>query len=145
MVDPENGDYSLTVGSPAEGYGCQIFPTSKRQVILPEEEIIHQAKNTYRRSSIEVGGSITSDEFWSADTIKVIDNVIIENGVTVSIEAGVKVEFQGYYNIDVKGTILALGEPGNLIHFTSEFPVAFMIDHSEYGAWNGIKFNKRIS
>ena len=55
--------------------------------------------------------------------------------------AGVKIEFQGYYNIDVKGTILAMGEPENLIHFTSVQPEVFMIDHSEYGAWNGIKFN----
>ena len=104
MVDPENGDYSVTLGSPAEDYGCQIFLANTRHVYLPEEEIIHQAKKTFRRSSIEVGGNITSDEFWSADTIKVIDNVIIENGVMVSIEAGVKVEFQDYYSIDVKGT-----------------------------------------
>jgi len=71
----------------------------------------------------------------------VIDDVIIENGVTIYIIAGVQVEFQGYYSIDVKGTILAVGEPENQIHFTSEFPAAFMIDHSEYAAWNGIKFN----
>ncbi len=88
-----------------------------------------------------MGGNIISDEFWSADTIKVIDDVIIENGVTVSIEAGVKVEFQDFYSIDVNGTILALGEPENVIHFTSLQPEYFMIDHTEYGAWNGLKFN----
>lgn len=141
MVDPENGDYSVIPGSPAEGYGCQIFSPNTRHVYLPEKEIAFPIKNAFGRSSIEVGGNITSDEFWSADTIKVIDDVIIENGVTVSIEAGVKIEFQDYYNIDVQGTILALGESENLIHFTSYQPEVFMIDHSEYGAWNGIKFN----
>ncbi|MCK5050294.1 MAG: hypothetical protein KAS53_01050 [Candidatus Cloacimonetes bacterium] len=99
------------------------------------------AKSTFGRSSVEVGGNITSDEFWSADTVKVIDDVIIENGVTVSIEAGVKIEFQDFYSIDVNGTILALGEPENVIHFTSLQPEYFMIDHTEYGAWNGLKFN----
>jgi len=67
--------------------------------------------------------------------------VIIENGVTVSIEAGVKVEFQDFYSIDVNGTILALGEPENVIYFTSLQPEYFMIDYTEYGAWNGLKFN----
>lgn len=103
--------------------------------------MISLTKSNFRRSSVEVGGNIISDEFWSADTVKVIDNVVIENGVTVSIEAGVKVEFQSYYSIDVRGTILAVGEPENVIHFISAQPELFMIDHSEYGAWNGIKFN----
>ena len=141
LVDPENGDYSVTSGSPAEDYGCQIFSPNTRHVYLHEEEVIHQAKNTYRRSTIEVGGNITSDEFWDADTIKVVDDVIIENEVTVYIIAGVKIEFQDYYSIDVEGTILAVGEPENQIHFTSEFPEVFMVNHSEFGAWNGIKFN----
>jgi len=84
LVDPENGDYSVTLGSSAEDYGCQIFTLNTKFASSPGEEMISQVKNTFRRSSIEVGGSITSDEFWSADTVKVIDNVIIENGVTVS-------------------------------------------------------------
>ena len=141
MVDPENGDYSLTPGSPAEGYGCQIFPTETNYVSLPEKAMDLPIKSTQKRSSVEVGGNITSDEFWSADTVKVIDDVVIENGVTVCIEAGVKVEFQDYYSIDVKGTILAVGVAENVIHFTSLQPEYFIIDHSEYGAWNGIKFN----
>ena len=73
--------------------------------------------------------------------MKVIGDVVIENGVTVNIEAGIKIEFQGYYSIDVKGTILAMGEPENVIHFSSLQPELFIVDHSEFGAWNGIKFN----
>ncbi len=103
--------------------------------------MILPTKSTFGRSSVEVGGNITSDEFWSADTIKVIDNIVVENGVTLSVEAGVKVEFQDYYSIDVNGTILAVGEPENVIHFTSLQPDYFMIDHTENGAWNGLKFN----
>ncbi|MBT4333544.1 MAG: T9SS type A sorting domain-containing protein [Candidatus Cloacimonetes bacterium] len=97
--------------------------------------------NKIHRSSIEVGGNIIVDEFWSADTVKIVADVVIENGVTVSIDSGVKVEFQDYYSIDVNGAIIANGEADDLIHFTSEFPEAFMLDYSEYGAWNGIKFN----
>ena len=141
LVDPENGDYSVTPNSPAEDYGCQIFSPNSRYVYSTEREITIPAKNTFRRNSIEVGGNITSDEFWSADTVKVIADVIIENGVTVSIDAGVELEFQDFYSIDVKGTILAIGEAGNPIHFTSLHPEDFIIDHSEIGAWNGIKFN----
>ena len=111
------------------------------QINVLKKGVFFPKKNIIERSSIEVGGNITADEFWSADTIKVIDDVIIENGVTVSIAAGVKVEFQGFFYIDVNGTILAVGEPENKIYFTNQFPEAFMIDYTEYGAWNGIEFN----
>jgi len=141
LVDPENGDYSVVSGTPAEDYGCQIFSLNSRDHYLTKTEITSPAKNTFRRSSIEVGGTITSSEFWSADTVKVTDNVIIENGVTVSIDSGVKLEFQDFYSIDVKGTILAIGDPENPIHFTSLHSEYFMVDHSDIGAWNGIKFN----
>ncbi|MDP8204744.1 MAG: right-handed parallel beta-helix repeat-containing protein [Candidatus Tenebribacter mawsonii] len=103
--------------------------------------MISLKKSSTKRSSIEVSGSITSNQFWDADTVKVTDNVIIENGVTVNIASGVKIEFQDFYSIGVKGAVTAIGEPDNLIHFTSIYPEAFMIDHSEYGAWNGIKFD----
>jgi len=128
-------------GSPAEDYGCQIFSPSSRENILSDNKKKFSSKTTSMRNSIEVGGNITSDEFWSADTVKVIDDVIIESGVTVNINAGVKIEFQDFYSIDVKGTILANGTAGNQIIFTSKYSEYFMIDHSESGAWNGIKFN----
>jgi len=140
LVDPENGDYSVVPNSPAEDYGCQIFPENLKVYTVSEDQLLYP-ELINERSSIEVGGSISLDEFWNADTVKVIADVIIENGITVSINAGVKLEFQDYYLIDVKGTILAIGEPENPIYFTSKYPEAFMVDHSEFGAWNGINFN----
>ncbi|MCF7858808.1 MAG: T9SS type A sorting domain-containing protein [Candidatus Cloacimonetes bacterium] len=109
-------------------------------VLVPKEKPEISSRDNIR-SSMEVGGSITSDEFWNADTVKVIADVIIDNGVTVNIAAGTKIEFQDYYKIDVKGTILAYGDADNRINFISSHPEFFMLDYNEIGAWNGLKFN----
>jgi len=109
---------------------------SKKTPSIPTEK--------FYRNSIEVGGSIGSSGFWSADTVKVIGDVIVENGVTLTILPGVRVEFQDYYSLEVNGTMQALGEVSNPIIFTSNDPDGFLIDHSTSGAWNGIKF-KNVS
>jgi len=141
LIDPENGDYQVTPGSPAEGYGCQIFPPDGRYELddLPESIFIHYNDNP-SRSSIEVSGSITVNTIWDVDTVKVVGNVLIENGVTVSVTPGTKIEFQDYYALFVQGQILAIGEPENFIHFTSAQPELFSFDHSPSGSWNGIRF-----
>ncbi|MBL7149676.1 MAG: T9SS type A sorting domain-containing protein [Candidatus Cloacimonetes bacterium] len=141
LIDPEHGDYRVAAGSPAEGYGCQIFPPDLRYKSddLPEPTLIHHNNNP-SRSSIEVSGSITINTIWDVDTVKVVGNVLIENGVTVSITPGTKIEFQDYYALFVQGQLLAIGEPENFVHFTSAQPELFSFDHSSLGSWNGIKF-----
>lgn len=92
------------------------------------------------RSSIEVSGIISENTFWNTDTIKVVGNIEITQEATLTIPAGVTVEFQGFYSIDVQGSLKALGEAQNYIRFTSAQPNLFEVDYSTAGAWQGIKF-----
>lgn len=64
----------------------------------------------------------------------------VQEGAILTIPAGVKVEFQEFYSLDIKGSIQALGEAQNKIKFTSSQPDLFAVDYSTDGAWNGIKF-----
>ena len=146
LTDPENGNYNLLPDSPATGYGCQIFPSDLRYKSddLPEPTLIYHNNNP-SRSSIEVSGSITVNTIWDVDTVKVVGNVLIENGVTVNIKPGTLIEFQDYYTLFVQGQILAIGESENFIHFISAQPELFSIDHSPLGSWNGIRFDDTSS
>lgn len=79
-------------------------------------------------------GTISSNQTWSADTIKVTGNITINNGITLTINPGVFIEFQGYYSIDVKGRIVALGTETDSVKFD-------IIPDSIGRGWNGIIFN----
>ena len=102
LNDPEGGDYSLAPGSPAAGYGCQTFggdsgrsPGSRG----PAPGIIVGDK----RDEITVSGPITTDTVWNADKVNVVGDVIVENGVTLTIVPGVWVEYHDYYRLSIQG------------------------------------------
>jgi hypothetical protein len=75
---------------------------------------------------------------WNADTIKVTGNIFLPPGSSLSIEAGVVVQFQGFYGFKVDGSLQALG--------TAALPVVFTVNdttglHNVYapgGGWSGI-------
>jgi parallel beta-helix repeat protein len=71
-------------------------------------------------SGIEVRDTIKSNKTWNADTIKVTGNVIVANGVTLTIGAGTYVEFQGKYKLGIKGRLLAEGTKKDSIIFTAK-------------------------
>ena len=145
LLDPENGDYRVTPGSPAEDYGCQIFPIEKVHSYEKSNQILAHNKNVGYKNSIEVSGIIDENTLWQADTVKVIGNIQISDGAILTISEGTKVEFQDFYSIDCKGCILALGELDNRIAFTSLHPELFVPDSSMTGAWNGIRFHNTSS
>jgi len=70
------------------------------------------------RTSTTVSGNITSDETWSADTVLVEGEVTVDDGVTLTIDPGVYVEFQGHYKLNVQGRLLAIGTVLDSILFT---------------------------
>jgi len=84
-------------------------------------------------ATIEKSGTVSSNETWSEDTIKVIGDINIQNGVTLTINPGVFIEFQGYYKIDVQGRILAQGTTSDSIEFN------ILPDSIDVG-WNGIVY-----
>jgi hypothetical protein len=142
LIDPENGDYRVTPGTPAEGYGCQIFPVSSVSQTIESKKIKNIPLNFSRnRSYIEVSGLIDTDTIWDADTVKVVGNIEIADGVTLQIAPNTKVEFQDFYGINVNGCLEAIGTPEENILFTSQNPDLFLPDYSTEGAWNGIRFH----
>ncbi len=92
------------------------------------------------RSSIEVSGAIAFDTLWDADTVRVVGNVAIDDGVTLSIASGTRVEFADFYRLTVLGRLLAVGSVDDPIIFTTDEPEAFAPDTSTAGCWNGIRF-----
>lgn len=137
LVDPENGNYELSENSPATGYGCSSFEFSSK------EEGREQVNTVLVNDSREyLSGLIDESLNLTASEIHVTDNVTISDGVILSFEAGCKVIFDGYYKIDVKGTIFAEGTADNRIEFSSIDGNFFGYNSDEFAAWNGIEFNK---
>jgi len=141
LIDPENGNYQLAEDSPAWGYGCQTFPDGNRYFTVNTRESHTIYPKSFGRSTIEVSGLLSEDTLWEVDTVKVIGDVIIDEFVNLVINPGTKIEFQGYYEFLVLGSIKAIGTPDSLIRFTSYNPDIFSFDDSIEGSWNGIRFN----
>ncbi len=75
-----------------------------------------------------VSGTITQNTTWQGE-ILVTDHVMVPAGVTLTILAGTRVEFQHYrgyrepdrrLRLDVRGSIVALGTAAQPIYFTSD-------------------------
>ena len=84
-------------------------------------------------SSIDVAGSISSSISWVSDTVRVVGDVTVENGVTLTVNPGTHVEFQGYFKLDIQGRIIATGTESDSISFTNRDTLV---------GWHGIRFNK---
>lgn len=135
LRDPEHGDYRPAAGSPAESYGCQTFA----RVIPPPPEP-PPALPPVQRDVIDVSGRVRVDTLWDAALVRVVGDVSVDDGVTLTIAPGVRVEFQDYYRLAVAGTLLAVGTPARRIVFTTDEPAAFVPDASQTGCWNGLRF-----
>ena len=71
-------------------------------------------------TSFEISGHISADTTWTGvDTVKVVGNIVVDNGRTLTIDPGIYVECQGYYKITVDGTLLAVGTASEMITFTA--------------------------
>lgn len=86
-----------------------------------------------------VSGEISSDEIWQ-DTIKVTGDISIADNITLSINSGTVVEFDGYFKLNVQGRILAVGTESDSILFTAVDTVGFYNSTESMGGWNGIEF-----
>jgi hypothetical protein len=139
LTDPENGDYRPSPTSFAKDYGCQTFLERAEDAVdvAPPSEAPNRS---VRFDVIDVSGRISADTVWNADTVRVVGDVTVMDGVKLTIEPGVRVEFQDFYSLKVAGTLLAMGTPHNRILFTTDEPESFVVDDSHTGSWNGIRF-----
>ncbi len=97
-----------------------------------------------RATSKEAKDTIRTDTEWTVDTVRVTGNIVIMDDVTLTIAAGTRVEFQGYYYLYVQGTILALGTAVDSIYFTAADTSDFFNYDVTDGGWNGILFNNVV-
>ncbi len=76
------------------------------------------------------GGAVFQDTTWSGE-ILIKDNIVIKPGATLTVLAGTRIRFKHYrgyrepgkrLRMDVLGAVIAEGEPGNPIYFTSDAP-----------------------
>ncbi len=137
LIDPENGDYRPAPGSPAAGYGCRTFRSGRRgSGAAPGTS----GPGGSRVSVFDVGGSVTSDTTWNADLVRVHADVLVEDGVVLTVAAGARVEFQDDFELAVSGSLRAVGRPDQHIVFTTDEPQLFTVDRSRLGCWGGIRF-----
>ncbi|MBN1290369.1 MAG: lamin tail domain-containing protein [Candidatus Latescibacteria bacterium] len=83
-----------------------------------------------------IGGYLDSDTSWGPDIspLYVEDRFNVLSGVTLTIEPGVTIYFNGYYSFFINGSIEATGKPELPIVFTSG------VSPSQPGDWRGIDF-----
>nr|NQU92919.1 PKD domain-containing protein [Bacteroidota bacterium] len=111
--------------------------TLKNTVALGEVLQLTATKHDYipKEKIITVGsgesGYITANKTWLDDTIRVVGDITVEKGVTLTVNSGVYVEFQGHYKLNVYGRLLAEGYQNDTITFTSK---------NTFTGWHGIRF-----
>lgn len=115
-------------GSAAAAYGCQTFGPRRGPAADPPDIAPRSARAGVRD---DVAGPIAADTTWDAATVRVVGDVVVLAGATLTISAGVRVEFAGYHALRVAGRLLAVGTPTAPIVFTSGEPAA---------VWNGLRF-----
>jgi parallel beta-helix repeat protein len=64
----------------------------------------------------------------------------VPDGLTLTIEPGVLVEFQGHYKLNVQGRLLAVGTETDTITFTINDTTGFHNPNIPDGGWAGIRF-----
>ncbi len=87
-------------------------------------------------SGTKVNGLISSSTTWTntSDPYIVTGNILVHESVTLTINPGVEIRFQGFYNIKIEGNITAIGRETEPITFTSDS------DNPQPGDWDTIDF-----
>jgi len=103
------------------------------------------AISTVHSQIMYVSGPVIYNTSWSGDTVKIMGDVTVGPGVVLTIYPGTYVEAQGYYKIDVSGSIRAIGTAEDTIVFTVRDTSGFWHDeHSVSGGWAGFNFSNSI-
>lgn len=86
--------------------------------------------------TFEVEGEVMGS--WNTDTVKVTGDIFLPAGSSLFIEAGVVVEFQGFYGFKVDGSLQALGTAASPVIFTVNDTTGLHNVYAPGGGWSGI-------
>lgn len=101
--------------------------------------LLGMAISAYSQTIIP-GGTVSGT--WGPDHSPYLINgdITIPDDSTLSIQAGVEVQFQGHYSLTVLGRLLAMGTEGDTIRFTMSDTTGLSNPASPAGGWYGIRF-----
>ena len=85
-------------------------------------------------------GDVSGTWGISGSPYNIQGDITIPNDSTLTIKAGVQVEFQGHYALNVQGRLLAVGTQTSKIKFTVNDTTGFHNPDTSTGGWNGIQF-----
>ncbi|MFC2116608.1 choice-of-anchor Q domain-containing protein [Bacteroidota bacterium] len=134
-------DWSIETSSPCVNAGDNDF----KDIFMPPRDLDGNSRiqHTYIDigayevfvPSLPVQDTIKTNTTWVADIVKVYGDVVVMDGVTLTILPGTLVEFQDTFKIQVIGTLIADGEADKPIHFTA---------NESIGRWKGIRFENDL-
>lgn len=109
---------------------------------IPILFIILVLTNNLISQTIFVSGDINSNTIWSADTVKITGDINVAQGVILTVEPGTYVETQGYFKINISGSIRAIGTIADTIIFTVRDSTNFWQDSTSFsGGWAGFNLS----
>ncbi|MEA2095598.1 MAG: right-handed parallel beta-helix repeat-containing protein [Candidatus Cloacimonadota bacterium] len=89
----------------------------------------------------EISGIIAEDLILEADTVNVLGEVTVLDGVTLTINPGVTMLFHDHYKLNIQGRLLAVGTEQDSIKFTIADTTGFSNHNIPEGGWHGVRFD----
>ncbi len=71
-------------------------------------------------------------------------DITVDSAQTLEIKPGVRVEFQGYYGMEVNGTIRAIGSIDSMITFTVSDTTGISNPDTSLGGWKYLKIDSKV-
>ncbi|MBS4055808.1 MAG: right-handed parallel beta-helix repeat-containing protein, partial [Bacteroidales bacterium] len=114
-------------------------------IYIPGILILMAICSNTNAQNFQFQGSIHNDTTWSADTLLITGNVLIDSNVTLTVLPGTFVHINGYYSIQSYGTIRAIGTITDSIVFTHLDTIQHADTSTTKGGWHGIRLLPRSS
>lgn len=119
-------------------FAVRLLALGSLLFLVGAERSVTTAFTLAKAAPCNVAGFINSNTTWRPDTCEpyiITGNIIVQSGVTLSIEPGTLVKFDSLKAMTIQGTLIAQGTEANPITFTSN------ADSPSRGDWGYIHFS----